>query len=219
VGIPLTRWDQLPTLPDPRQGGGPSPALLVVGQNPGFEEDKLGFPFVGQSGKLLQRVYLGERLPTGQDTGPKLHLSYSIYLTNAVRCGCWGTTEPTKAQYDTCLSNYFISDLLFLLSTHSSLVLLLLGGPAIHGVYKLLTGSGKNAKEAFAISGDPIIFNGFSIPTFSSFNPAYVLQKNSVAISIVDHLQLLRDFTDGLVVAQSKPDLFDPFGKPWTGVP
>ena len=35
--------------------GSPTAELMFVGEAPGFHEDKQGFPFVGQAGKLLDR--------------------------------------------------------------------------------------------------------------------------------------------------------------------
>jgi len=41
--------------------GSPSAELMIVGEAPGAEEDIAGIPFVGRSGKLLDRL-LGEEL-------------------------------------------------------------------------------------------------------------------------------------------------------------
>ena len=39
-------------------GSGPVPApLMFIGEAPGREEDDMGLPFVGESGRLLQRVF------------------------------------------------------------------------------------------------------------------------------------------------------------------
>jgi len=40
--------------------GRPDADLLFVGEGPGAEEDKQGLPFVGRSGKLLDRLLLEE---------------------------------------------------------------------------------------------------------------------------------------------------------------
>ena len=36
--------------------GNPDADVMLVGEAPGFHEDKQGFPFVGQAGKLLDRL-------------------------------------------------------------------------------------------------------------------------------------------------------------------
>lgn len=56
-------------------GGGPvAPALMLVGEQPGDQEDLRGEPFVGPAGQLLDRALAAIALPRG-----------SVYLTNAVR--------------------------------------------------------------------------------------------------------------------------------------
>ncbi len=49
--------------------------IVIVGEAPGAEEEKIGRPFVGPSGQLLRRV-LGE---VGLDSG-------RVYITNVVKC-------------------------------------------------------------------------------------------------------------------------------------
>src|SRR3990167_11464367 len=55
--------------------GSDEPDLMVIGEAPGEEEDRKGFPFVGRSGQLLRQV-LGE---VGFD-------ERCITYTNVVRC-------------------------------------------------------------------------------------------------------------------------------------
>jgi uracil-DNA glycosylase len=70
-----------PPAPGPRlhgrdvPGAGPAPAaLMLVGEQPGDEEDRQGVPFVGPAGVLLDRL-LAE---AGMDRG-------RVYVTNAVK--------------------------------------------------------------------------------------------------------------------------------------
>ena len=39
--------------------GDPAADLMFVGEAPGFHEDKQGYPFVGQAGKLLDKLLAG----------------------------------------------------------------------------------------------------------------------------------------------------------------
>ena len=39
--------------------GNPHADLMFVGEAPGFHEDKQGYPFVGQAGKLLDKLLAG----------------------------------------------------------------------------------------------------------------------------------------------------------------
>jgi DNA polymerase len=60
-------------------GSGPSRArLLVVGEQPGDEEDREGAPFVGPAGRLLDRALADAGIPRAE-----------VYLTNAVKHFAW----------------------------------------------------------------------------------------------------------------------------------
>jgi DNA polymerase-1 len=59
----------------PMSVGSGSPRILIIGEAPGAEEDRMAKPFVGESGQLL-RDGLAEFLP--KDVVP--------YITNAVKC-------------------------------------------------------------------------------------------------------------------------------------
>ena len=65
--------------------GNPEARLLLVGEQPGNEEDLIGRPFVGPAGRLLDRA-LAE---AGVERG-------SVYITNAVKHFKWKATEGGK---------------------------------------------------------------------------------------------------------------------------
>src|ERR1700736_1400179 len=50
-------------------------ALMVIGEGPGETEDKLGRPFVGRAGELLERMLLAIDLPRED-----------VYICNTVKC-------------------------------------------------------------------------------------------------------------------------------------
>ncbi len=71
--------------------GGRSPRVVFVGEAPGAEEDRLGLPFVGRSGKLLDEwiAYLG----LSKD---------AYYITNIVKCRPPENRDPTKEEVAAC---------------------------------------------------------------------------------------------------------------------
>jgi len=72
--------------------GNPRSRLLFVGEGPGRQEDLLGEPFVGRSGKLLDRLMVEE---IGVDrTG--------CYITNVVKCRPPGNRDPAPAEVEAC---------------------------------------------------------------------------------------------------------------------
>src|SRR3954468_12351719 len=67
-------------------GEGPSRArVLVVGEQPGDMEDKAGHPFVGPSGKLLDRAFDAAGIDRDD-----------VYVTNAVKHFKWAREARTK---------------------------------------------------------------------------------------------------------------------------
>ena len=72
--------------------GDPSAALLFVGEGPGAEEDRQGLPFVGRSGKLLDRL-LAEELGIGRDR---------CYIANCVKCRPPNNRDPLPDELAAC---------------------------------------------------------------------------------------------------------------------
>jgi uracil-DNA glycosylase family 4 len=74
-------------------GEGPSDAqIMLIGQNPGAEEDKQGRPFVGRSGKYLNKVLAVNNI--NRDT---------LFITSVVKCKTPGNRKPTKNEIKVCL--------------------------------------------------------------------------------------------------------------------
>jgi len=63
--------------------GNPEAEIMFIGEAPGFHEDKLGRPFVGQAGKLLDKLLTDIKLPRG-----------SVYITNIVKRRPPGNRDP-----------------------------------------------------------------------------------------------------------------------------
>jgi uracil-DNA glycosylase family 4 len=72
--------------------GDPSTDLLFVGEGPGREEDLAGEPFVGRSGKLLDRL-------VQEELG--LHRS-SCYIANVVKCRPPNNRDPRPEEIEAC---------------------------------------------------------------------------------------------------------------------
>ena len=72
--------------------GDPHADLLFVGEAPGRDEDLQGEPFVGRSGKLLDRLVLEE---LGVDRS-------RIYITNVVKCRPPDNRDPKPDEIASC---------------------------------------------------------------------------------------------------------------------
>ncbi len=73
-------------------GEGPAaPAIMLVGEGPGFYEDRQGRPFVGPSGSLLEKLLAGIGLSRRQ-----------VYITNVVKCRPPGNRDPQPDEIEAC---------------------------------------------------------------------------------------------------------------------
>lgn len=72
--------------------GDPGSDLMFVGEGPGAEEDRQGLPFVGRSGKLLDRL-MEEEMGLTRDTA---------YIANVVKCRPPENRDPKPDEITAC---------------------------------------------------------------------------------------------------------------------
>jgi DNA polymerase len=72
--------------------GDPKAALLFVGEAPGFHEDRLGEPFVGRAGQLLDQLCA--------DVG--LSRDHGVFITNVLKCRPPGNRDPLPDEIASC---------------------------------------------------------------------------------------------------------------------
>jgi uracil-DNA glycosylase len=76
--------------------GDPDADLMFVGEAPGFNEDKEGKPFVGQAGKLLDKLLAEIGLERGQ-----------CFIANVLKCRPPGNRDPQPAEIEACEGHLF----------------------------------------------------------------------------------------------------------------
>ncbi|MGE5433379.1 MAG: uracil-DNA glycosylase [Candidatus Doudnabacteria bacterium] len=76
--------------------GDPSADLMFVGEAPGFHEDQQGKPFVGQAGKLLDKLLAGIGLERDQ-----------VYVANVLKCRPPGNRDPQPDEIEACEGHLF----------------------------------------------------------------------------------------------------------------
>ena len=67
--------------------------ILFIGEGPGSEEDTLGEPFVGRSGKLLDKMLLAAGFSRAEN----------IYIANMVKCRPPNNRDPEKDEVEACI--------------------------------------------------------------------------------------------------------------------
>ena len=71
--------------------GSPDARLMFVGEAPGAEEDRLGKPFVGAAGQLLEKIMGSVGLQRGE-----------VFIANIVKCRPPGNRIPKKDEVEAC---------------------------------------------------------------------------------------------------------------------
>ena len=70
--------------------------IMFVGEGPGQEEDRLGRPFVGAAGKLLDEMLVGIGLNRTQ-----------VFIANIIKCRPPNNRDPKPEEIDTCKEYLF----------------------------------------------------------------------------------------------------------------
>ena len=76
--------------------GSPNADLMFVGEAPGFHEDQQGIPFVGQAGKLLDKLLDGIGLTRAD-----------VWVCNVLKCRPPGNRDPLPEEIAACEPHLF----------------------------------------------------------------------------------------------------------------
>ncbi|WP_298208888.1 uracil-DNA glycosylase [Ferrimicrobium sp.] len=138
--------------------------LMIIGEGPGAREDELGRPFVGRSGKLLDRL-IEEELGRTRD---------QVYITNVVKCRPPNNRDPRPEEMQACAP--WLERQIVLVKP---LVILLLGRTAVS---RVLGSSGVGAGRSLtSLRGHRYDRSGaVIIPTY---HPAYVLRGGAARLT------------------------------------
>ncbi len=134
--------------------GNPKASLVFVGDAPGQAEDEQGYPFVGDAGKLLDKILLAMSL-SRQD----------IYICNVVKCHPVADRDPHPDEIATCES--FMKQQLELIQPK---IIVTLGRFASHVLLKTDTAISKLRGKWHEYE---------NIPVMPTFHPAYLLRNAS----------------------------------------
>jgi uracil-DNA glycosylase family 4 len=136
-------------------GEGPyRPRLVFVGEGPGFDEDRLGRPFVGRAGRLLDKMIaaLGFRRE-------------EVYICNVVKCRPPNNRTPSPDEISAC--SPFLKQQIDALHP---LVICALGACAA----QTLVGSSRPISQ---LRGKVHRWHG--VPLICTYHPAYLLRNPS----------------------------------------
>ncbi len=146
--------------------GDPKAGVMFIGEGPGADEDRTGRPFVGQAGKLLDRMIFA----MGFDRE-------DVYIANVVKCRPPGNRDPKDDEVAACAD--FLDRQIDLIEPE---VIVALGKPAS----RRLTGT---SKPMGALRGRWSSYRG--TPLMPVFHPAYLLRNPKAKREVWEDLKLV----------------------------
>ena len=165
--------------------GAPGAPIMFVGEAPGGDEDRIGRPFVGRAGQLLDRMLAAIALDRTQ-----------VYIANVVPWRPPGNRTPTPQETAVCLP--FIRRQIALSAPR---LLVCLGGSATQTLLGVKEGITRARGVWREYEGD----DGATIPALPMFHPAYLLRTPAAKRQAWADLRKLRQAIDALDGAASPP--------------
>lgn len=162
--------------------GNYSSNIMIVGEAPGREEDISGLPFVGRSGKMLNKIL--------EEAG---FVRKELFVTNIVKCRPPDNRKPTPWEVEQC-KGYFESELFKLQPEY----VVPLGNTAWQHMSQLMweppmiTISKARGNIYDGISREPYTSEQtFEIKIFPTFHPSYALRNPAAkALMVMDFKKL-----------------------------
>lgn len=146
--------------------------VMLIGEAPGADEDRVGKPFVGECGKLLDAMMaaIGRFRPDG------------FYLSNILPWRPPGNRKPTDMEVAICLP--FIRRHIELAAPK---LILLLGGTATHALLNINEGITRARGQWYSL---PI--GQYSAPVMATFHPAYLLRQPQAKAKVWQDLMAVK---------------------------
>jgi uracil-DNA glycosylase len=154
--------------------GDPHAEWLFIGEAPGADEDRLGEPFVGQAGKLLDAMLGGIGLARGNN----------VYIANVLKSRPPGNRDPRPEEVAACLP--YLERQIDLIKP------------------KLIVALGRFAAQSLLVTDTPIgrlrghVHEYRGVPMVVTYHPAYLLRNPADKAKVWEDLVLARQTMQGL---------------------
>ena len=139
--------------------GVPNPKLMLIGEAPGFYEDKEGKPFVGKAGQLLDRIFESVGLTRKRD----------VYICNTIKCRPPENRNPLPDEKEACWE--FLKAQIDIIQPK---IILLCGNVAVQSILGNVGGITKIRGKWF--NGSEIVHGAKLMPIF---HPSYLLRNDT----------------------------------------
>ncbi len=134
--------------------GAPDAPLMIIGEAPGADEDRLGEPFVGRAGRLLNAMLLAVGLERG-----------AVYIANIIKCRPPKNRDPKPEETASCAP--YLKRQIELVQPK---VILAVGRVAAQNLLGTTTAIGRLRGQVHRepVSGTPVLV---------TYHPAYLLRS------------------------------------------
>ncbi|HEO66204.1 MAG TPA: uracil-DNA glycosylase [Spirochaetes bacterium] len=147
--------------------GNPNSPIMLIGEAPGSEEDRLGLPFVGNAGKLLDKMLHSIDLNREK-----------VYICNVLKCRPPGNRNPNDQEIENC-SPYLEQQIQMV----NPKIIMTLGNFATQFILKVETGISRLRGKTYQLDGRIIL------PTY---HPSALLHNNQLKRPAWNDLKLLK---------------------------
>jgi len=163
--------------------GNPAAPVMFIGEAPGADEDRIGRPFVGRAGQLLDRMLAAIGLDRSM-----------VQITNVIYWRPPGNRKPTTAEIAACLP--FVLRHIALANPR---VLILCGGTAASALLPVSDGITRLRGRWFELAVPGL---DKPVPTLPMFHPAFLLRTPERKRETWRDLLALKARLDGLADGQ-----------------
>ncbi|MCD4708342.1 MAG: uracil-DNA glycosylase [Candidatus Sabulitectum sp.] len=151
--------------------GNPEAGILVVGEGPGATEDETGRPFVGRSGKLLDKIFASIDLNREK-----------LFIANIVKCRPPGNRTPSASESEIC--GKFLKRQIEIMKPG---IIVALGASAARTLLNTRTGIGLLRGEFHRYMDTPVLV---------TYHPAALLRSPALKRPVWEDMKRLRSFME-----------------------
>ncbi|MCD6326149.1 uracil-DNA glycosylase [bacterium] len=161
--------------------GDPNANLLIVGEAPGAEEDRMGIPFIGRAGGLLTKILASINFTRDE-----------VYIANVLKCRPPGNRDPQPAEVEAC--EPFLKEQI---ETIQPKLICALGAHAARTLLKL-----GSSTSIGSLRG--ALHNYHGVPLIATYHPAYLLRSPGKKRDTWEDVQFLRREYDRIMSGDAK---------------
>ena len=145
--------------------GDPDARLMFIGEGPGADEDRLGEPFVGKAGQLLDKIIEAMGIRRAD-----------VYIANVVKCRPPGNRVPQFEEVKECLP-YLLEQI----DVIRPELLVALGATAARALLETTSSMGSLRGKFYEFRGTPLL---------CTYHPAYLLRNPADKRKVWEDMQL-----------------------------